>query len=146
MKTYVVTYYTKYDGEEQEAKHILDAKNAKDAVDKTRQFVKSQLNHHAFRPTAKPLMTKREQEMRDLICQIVLRAESLGIRKGTRITALMDIGKAAEHYALRLRDLLAADDLSFTYDFAGIQSHINRISGAFDDTFLPRFAGKKESA
>ena len=75
MKTYVVTYFTKYAGEEQEAKHILDAKNVKDAVDKTRQFVKSQLNHHAFRLMAEPLMMKREHEMRDICKQIYGRRE-----------------------------------------------------------------------
>ncbi len=77
------------------------------------------------------------------LAKICERAEKLGIRQGTRLTAMLDVDLADKHWGLRLADWLAADDFNFTHDFVGIQNHVNRITKTFDDTFLPRFAEVK---
>ncbi len=42
--------------------------------------------------------------------------------------------------ALRLADLLAADDTNFAHDVFGIRNAINRDTGALENCFRPRFA------
>lgn len=85
-------------------------------------------------------MLKKEQY--DLIDKIIRRAENLGICRGTRITAVLDMDKATEHFNLRLEDMLNADDSDFAHDFIGIQANIDRASGGKSfNLFVPRFAG-----
>ena len=43
-------------------------------------------------------------------------------------------------YKLRLDDLLAADDLNFLHDVAGINRHLDRDTYALLDGFFPRYA------
>lgn len=40
---------------------------------------------------------------------------------------------------IRLDDLLAADDLNFIHDVAGINKHLDRETGELMDGFRPRF-------
>lgn len=84
---------------------------------------------------------KQTEEFINLSAKICERAESMGIRKGTRITAMVDIDHAVKHFHIDLQKWLDADDFNFAHDFIGIQNHIDRVNGgAFDNTFLPRFA------
>lgn len=75
--------------------------------------------------------------------QIVKRAESLGIFKGERISALMDVESADLKFNLKLDEWLKSDDDNFIHDYCGIANNINRTSKDFGD-FVPRFAGKEE--
>ena len=68
----------------------------------------------------------------------------MGIRRGSRITAQMDVDLAAEHFNIRLADWLNADAFNFAHDFIEIQNHIDRVNKTFDNRFLPRFAGMEE--
>lgn len=90
-------------------------------------------------------MAKKQQkgenwERIGTIAKIVDRAEKLNIRKGTRITAILDVDLADKKWNLRLEDWLNADDFNFVHDFIGIQNHIDRLTKTFSDRFLPRFA------
>lgn len=91
--------------------------------------------------------TAAEQAVKrmNLITRICVRAEEMGIRKGTLITAMMDVDLADQHFKMKLTDWLNADVFNFAHDFVGIQNHIDRITETFDDRFLPRFAGRDES-
>lgn len=78
------------------------------------------------------------------LAKICSRAEKLGIRQGTRMTAMLDVDLADKRWHLRLHEWLASDDFNFIHDFVGIQNHVDRINKTFDNRFLPRFAGKTE--
>lgn len=54
--------------------------------------------------------------------------------------AEMDLSAVCFHTALRLTDLLTADDFNFGHDLAGIKRHINRQTGELENCFLPRYA------
>lgn len=95
---------------------------------------------------AKQTASDKAIERLNLIARICTRAEEMGIRRGSRITAQMDVDLAAEHFNLRLADWLNADAFNFAHDFIEIQNHIDRANKTFDNRFLPRFAGKKEDA
>lgn len=82
-------------------------------------------------------------ERLNLIARICTRAEEMGIRRGSRITAQMDVDLAAKHFNLRLADWLNADAFNFAHDFIEIQNHIDRVNKTFYNCFLPRFADKK---
>lgn len=57
------------------------------------------------------------------------------------MTTVMDVTAAhANGCPLRLHDLLAADEFNFAHDIYGINRHINRDTGKFEDCFRPRFA------
>ncbi len=86
----------------------------------------------------------KEIERVNLITRICTRAEEMGIRRGSRITATMDVNLAADHFNLRLADWLSADAFNFAHDFIEIQNHIDRVRKTFDNRFLPRFAGRKD--
>lgn len=45
---------------------------------------------------------------------------------------------------LKLKELLASDELSFFHDVWGIEKHIDRETGQLKDCFLPRFAVPKK--
>lgn len=81
-----------------------------------------------------------------LYLRICERAEKMGICRGQRIDALMDVESADIKFNLRLGDWLAADDANFAHDFRGIQSSIVRGEG-FPATdfglFVPRFSAPK---
>lgn len=76
------------------------------------------------------------------IVAISKRARKLGFVKSTggEVTVRMDIMTAHQANPLKLDDLLAADDFNFMHDVAGINKHLDRISGDFNDCFWPRFA------
>lgn len=82
-------------------------------------------------------------EKLNLIARICTRAEEMGIRCGSRITAQMDVDLAADHFKMRLADWLSADAFNFAHDFIGIQNHIDRVNKTFDNRFLPRFSGRE---
>lgn len=89
-------------------------------------------------------VAEQEIERMNTIQRICTRAEKMGIRKGSRTTAVMDVDFATDTFKMRLTDWLNADDFNFAHDFIGIQNHINRLVPCFDNTFLPRFAGRVE--
>lgn len=84
-----------------------------------------------------------EEERRLKYIGICERAEKLGIGRGDRMNALMDIESADKRFNLRLDDWLKADDLNFAHDFNGIQNNIVReVFPATDfGLFVPRYAG-----
>lgn len=84
-----------------------------------------------------------DKEKVELTMKIVNRAETLGLMQTDKITALLDLEKATEHFNLRLADMLNADDFNFSHDFVQIQNDINRATGEFSGRFLPRFTGVK---
>lgn len=87
---------------------------------------------------------EKEIEKLNLIARICDRAERLGIRKGSGLTATMDVNLAAEHFNMKLSEWLKADYFNFAHDFVGIQNHIDRITKTFDNRLLPRFATNKD--
>lgn len=91
----------------------------------------------------KKTATDKAIEKLNLIAKICTRAENMGIRKGSRTTATLDVDLAADHFKMRLSDWLEADDFNFAHDFVGIQNHIDRVQKTFDNRFLPRFAGSE---
>ena len=62
-----------------------------------------------------------------------------------RVDVLMDISAVHFHgpTKLRLDDLLAADDINFIHDVAGINRHLNRETYELGDGFSPRFSQHK---
>lgn len=81
----------------------------------------------------------RKQEL-DLIFEIVVRAQKMGIAIGDHITQMMDVDHAHKQFTMRLEEWLKADDFNFAHDFCGIQRHIDRTTGVIGDFFIPRFA------
>jgi hypothetical protein len=80
-----------------------------------------------------------------LITKIVVRAASL-LGGFNRLGLAMDLTAThANGCALRLADLLAADDFNFCHDIRGIRMHLNRRTGKIE-RFLPRFAAAEERA
>ena len=80
----------------------------------------------------------------DTISKIVDRAMELYRRHGhrpNRMTVHMDVTAThANGCALRLAELLEADDFNFAHDLYGIDRHLDRNTGKLTDHFLPRFA------
>jgi len=84
------------------------------------------------------MKTKEEFE---IIAKIAERSEKMGIGFGDRLTRLIDIEFAHEHFNLKLEQFLNGSNLDFSHDFCGIQSRIDRPNKKWtDDLFLPRFA------
>lgn len=79
--------------------------------------------------------------------KICKRAERMGIKQNSRLSALMDIESADKEFDLRLDEWLNSDDLNFAHDFIGIQNNIVRDN--FTDErfgfFIPRFAKIKSN-
>lgn len=75
--------------------------------------------------------------------EICERAEQMGICRGDRTTALMDVQSADLAFELRLDEWLAAEKFDFAHDFLGIQSNIVRDCFPSKDfgLFVPRFSG-----
>lgn len=84
-----------------------------------------------------------DKEKMELTIEIVNRAEKLGLMQSDRMTALLDLEKATEHFNLQLVDMLNADAFNFAHDFVQIQNDINRATGEFSNRFVPRFAGRE---
>lgn len=87
-----------------------------------------------------PVVLDVSKEEADLICQIAARAHAMNPEREKR-AYMADID--ATHRcgcALRLADLLAADDLNFSHDIGGIVRHLDRKTGKLGGNFLPRFA------
>lgn len=58
-----------------------------------------------------------------------------------RMDLVMDFTAThANGCALRLSELLAADEFNFAHDALGIRRHLNRKTGKLENCFLPRFA------
>ena len=85
--------------------------------------------------------TKEEFEIIVKICE---RAENLGIEQKDRLTLIMDIENTHVSMGLNLKGLLESDDLNFSHDVVGIQTHINRDTKELDDFFVPRYAIQKD--
>lgn len=83
-------------------------------------------------------MTRKEEF--ETIVKICERAEKMDISAGERITLIMDLENAHKDVGLNLAGLLAADDMNFAHDVAGIQRHMNRSTGKLEDFFVPRYA------
>lgn len=79
-----------------------------------------------------------------IIQKIVQRGLALDVAHGARhdkMGATMDITAThASGCALRLQDMLDADDFNFGHDWWGIRRHIDRTTGQMTDCFWPRFA------
>lgn len=61
-----------------------------------------------------------------------------------RLSLQMDITAChANGCALKLEELLSADDFNFYHDVYGISRHLDRTTGKLLDWFLPRFAKKE---
>lgn len=76
----------------------------------------------------------------DIIVDIAKRADEMGLLHFNRLSLMMDLECANEHYNLALEELLNANNLNFSHDISGIQCHIDRDTKSFDPTFTPRFA------
>lgn len=81
----------------------------------------------------------------ELIDKIVVRGRRLDnkrLGKGpTRLHCVMDLTAIhANGTPLRLADLLAADDFTFTHDWFGIRRNLDRETGTLINHFLPRCA------
>lgn len=64
-----------------------------------------------------------------------------GWSKEKRMSLMMDITAChANGCPLRLKELLAADDINFSHDVFGIRRHLDRSTGWLKDGFHPRFA------
>ncbi len=83
-------------------------------------------------------MTKEEML---LIAEIAKRAEEKGLLQFDRLSLIMDIQTAHEHFNLRLDEWLKADDFNFAHDIVGIQQNIDRQNKKMLNCFLPRYAG-----
>ncbi len=86
-----------------------------------------------------------------IIQRIADRAVALYAEHDVRVDrqdVLMDITSC--HFGgqkLRLDDLLAADNVNFIHDVAGINRHLNRETGELMNCFSPRFSARaKDSA
>lgn len=84
-----------------------------------------------------------EQMNAVLIHKIIKRASCLGISFGSSLVMYIDIEFAMKYFDLDLQAWFESDDPSFSADFIGIQQHINRSKGLFDQGFVPRFARQK---
>lgn len=82
-------------------------------------------------------------EKLDKYVEICKRAERMGICRGDRTTALMDVESADIAFCIRLDEWLTADDFNFAHDFCGIQRNIARDKFPSTDfgLFVPRFSG-----
>ena len=81
-----------------------------------------------------------------LYVKICERAESLGICKSSRHSAIMDVESADEHFNMRLQEWIEADDFNFAHDFVGIQNNIvrDKFPSTEFDCFVPRFAEARQ--
>jgi hypothetical protein len=92
---------------------------------------------------------------RDLVTvrQIVRRALEPGTplaaaleQMGTLSPIELEMDLVAVHMnvcALRLDELLLADEFNFSHDILGIRRHLNRQTGELGNCFMPRFATRK---
>jgi len=80
----------------------------------------------------------------ELIRKIAERATALYEQHGREAdhaTVVMDLITVIDHGCpLHLDDMLHADASNFLHDIAGINRHLNRLTGKLEDCFLPRFA------
>lgn len=80
----------------------------------------------------------------DLIVKIAERAVALAATHKVdydQLTAIMDINACHSNgCALRLDELLGADDANFAHDVFGIRRFMDRKTGNLGDCFLPRSA------
>lgn len=82
-------------------------------------------------------MTKDEKM---LIMQIAARADENGLLLFNRLSLIMDIEAVHNEIGLRLKELLAADEVNFAHDIVGIQNNIDRSSKKMMNYFVPRYA------
>lgn len=84
-----------------------------------------------------------EEQNSILICKIMKRAKCLDISFGSSLVMYVDLELAINYFGMDLQAWLDADDQAFSADFIGIQQHVNRNTGLFDQGFVPRFAKRK---
>lgn len=95
--------------------------------------------------TKHPMDGARDVEMK-LIGKIADRAVTLYAKHNVRVERLdtlldvMTVHQKAQ--ALRLADLLAADDVNFIHDITGINRHLDRDNYKLNDGFSPRFSAR----
>jgi hypothetical protein len=82
-----------------------------------------------------------DQTTSDIVFKIMARFAARVDLGRDRLGLVMDL--TACHNGpcpLALSELLAADDIDFFHDVAGIYRHFNRVTGDLDDAFMPRYA------
>ena len=77
---------------------------------------------------------------RELIENIVDRAQKLKVLKMDREVAVAFIELATKHYDLSLERMLEGLDFDFMHDFVYMPQHFHKETGTFDNQFLPRFS------
>lgn len=82
----------------------------------------------------------KDPTVRDLVDQIVVRAQRLGcIRPGQAMCVAMDITAVHSNgHPLDLPKLLGAPDDTFAHDVNGIHKYIDRQTGQLTEMFEPR--------
>lgn len=87
---------------------------------------------------------KASKEEYELIAKISRRANLTYLAHGVLVdTAHIMMNLTATHLngcPLKLKDMLAADDLNLMHDINGIDRHINRDTCKLENQFVPRFA------
>jgi hypothetical protein len=87
---------------------------------------------------------KASKEEYELIAKIARRANMIYLLNGVLVdTVHIMMNLTAAHLngcPLKLKDMLAADDLNLMHDIGGIDQHINRDTGKLENQFVPRFA------
>ena len=83
---------------------------------------------------------KRKEDF-ELIAKIVKRGFR-NMKNGyiEKSDMFMDLDATHENCALKLKELLEADDTNFYHDLFGIHNHLNRDTKMLNKYFLPRFA------
>lgn len=103
----------------------------------------------ASRTLTKEVSFKTTLAERKLIAKIIARARTRGWVRGPAapqhwyavLPMRMDlVAVNANGCPIDFERLLAADDLNFLHDVAGIARFINRETGRLDDGFRPRFS------
>ena len=90
---------------------------------------------------------KLSPEDKVLIEAIVERAKTVAVKMDARVPRGLsrDIIYVHTHIrALRLKDLLEADELNFTHDVWGISGKLSQKTGQLVMCFMPRFATPRE--
>lgn len=96
----------------------------------------------------RPVSFHASREVRDLVRQIVARAQALFLTLGERAPdgVAMEMDLLAVHnnvVSLDLPALLAAPDVDFAHDIGGIGRHLNRRTVELDGCFCPRFVRRE---
>lgn len=91
--------------------------------------------------------TNNTMDTRDtylLIAEIAKKADDMKLLDYDRMTMMMDLECAVNHFGLDLNSLREAEQADFAHDIIGIQSNINRETKSFDKGFWPRFTAQED--